>query len=123
MGEGVEYATCTMAVSRIIRMAPKFTVSFEFFLINYSLFFGLVSSILACFLLKRFYAKILFSQIIESNSLEYLPFGDSRCQNHLHAGHTMAVIARLTRLTILVLRGFHEGNKVNLSTVLQTGNG
>jgi hypothetical protein len=44
--------------------------SFEFFLINYSLFFGLVSSILACFLLKRFYSKILFSQIIESNSLE-----------------------------------------------------
>lgn len=44
--------------------------SFEFFLINYSLFFGLVSSILACFLLKRFYTKILFSQIIESKSLE-----------------------------------------------------
>lgn len=43
--------------------------SFEFFLINYSLFFGLVSSILSCFLLKRFYTKILFSQIIESNSL------------------------------------------------------
>lgn len=44
--------------------------SFEFFLINYSLFFGLVSSILACFLLKRFYTKILFSQIIESKSIE-----------------------------------------------------
>jgi hypothetical protein len=44
--------------------------SFEFFLINYSLFFGLVSSILACFLLKRFYTKILFSQITESKSLE-----------------------------------------------------
>ena len=43
--------------------------SFEFFLINYSLFFGLVSSILSCFLLKRFYTKILFSQIMESNSL------------------------------------------------------
>ncbi len=43
--------------------------SFEFFLINYSLFFGLVSSILSCFLLKRFYIKILFSQIMESNSL------------------------------------------------------
>lgn len=43
--------------------------SFEFFLINYSLFFGLVSSILSCFLLKRFYTKILFSQIVESNSL------------------------------------------------------
>ena len=44
--------------------------SFEFFLINYSLFFGLVSSILSCFLLKRFYTKILFSQIMESNSLK-----------------------------------------------------
>ena len=44
--------------------------SFEFFIINYSLFFGLVSSILACFLLKRFYTKILFSQIIESKSIE-----------------------------------------------------
>ena len=44
--------------------------SFEFFIIYYSLFFGLVSSILACFLLKRFYTKILFSQIIESKSIE-----------------------------------------------------
>jgi hypothetical protein len=44
--------------------------SFEFFLINYSLFFGLVCSILSLFLLKRFYSKLLFSQITESRSLE-----------------------------------------------------
>jgi len=44
--------------------------SFEFFLINYSLLFGLVCSILSVFLLKRFYAKLLFSQIKESKSLE-----------------------------------------------------
>lgn len=46
--------------------------SFEFFLINYSLLFGLICSILSVFLLKRFYAKLLFSQIKESKSLENL---------------------------------------------------
>lgn len=49
--------------------------SFEFFLINYSLFFGLVCSILAVFLLKRFYSKLLFSQIKESKSLENVNSG------------------------------------------------
>lgn len=44
--------------------------SFEFFIVNYSLLFGLISSILACFLLKRFYVKLLFAQIVESKSLE-----------------------------------------------------
>ena len=43
--------------------------SFEFFVINYALFFGLISVILACFLIKRFYTKILFSQIVESEAL------------------------------------------------------
>jgi len=49
--------------------------SFEFFLINYSLFFGLVCSILSVFLLKRFYSKIIFSQIKESKSIENVNSG------------------------------------------------
>lgn len=44
--------------------------SFEFYIINYSLFFGLIATILTCFLVKRFYVKLLFSQIIESKSVE-----------------------------------------------------
>lgn len=46
--------------------------SFEFFLINYSLFFGIVASILLFFLIKRLYVKLILSQGTELNSLEHI---------------------------------------------------
>jgi hypothetical protein len=46
--------------------------SFEFFLVNYSLFFGIVSAILLFFLIKRFYVKLIVSQASEVNSLEQI---------------------------------------------------
>lgn len=49
--------------------------SFEFFLINYSLFFGLMCSILSCFLIKRFYIKLVLSQIEESKTFENVTSG------------------------------------------------
>lgn len=43
--------------------------SFEFFAINFSLFFGLIAAILFYFLIQRIFNYINFSQIIELNSL------------------------------------------------------
>jgi len=43
--------------------------SFEFFVINFSLFFGLIAAILFYFLIQRVFNFINFSQIVDSNSL------------------------------------------------------
>ena len=43
--------------------------SFEFFLINFSLFFGLVTSILLCFMIHRIFNFLNYSQIINSKTL------------------------------------------------------
>jgi len=44
--------------------------SFEFFLINFSLFFGLVSSILLCFVIQRVFNFLNFSQIKDAKTLK-----------------------------------------------------
>jgi len=46
-----------------------FLNSFEFFIVNFSLLFGLVASILLCFLMHRVFNFLNFSQIINSNIL------------------------------------------------------
>jgi len=38
--------------------------SFEFFVVNFSLFFGLIASILMCFMIQRIFAFLNYSQII-----------------------------------------------------------
>ena len=42
---------------------------FEFFIVNFSLFFGLIASILMCFMIQRIFAFLNFSQIINMNIL------------------------------------------------------
>jgi len=42
---------------------------FEFFIVNFSLFFGLVASILMCFMIHRIFNFLNFSQIINLNVL------------------------------------------------------
>lgn len=44
--------------------------SFEFFAINFSLFFGLIAAILFYFLIQRIFNFMNFSQIIDANSLK-----------------------------------------------------
>lgn len=46
--------------------------SFEFFLINFSLFFGLIASILLCFLIQRIFVFLNYSQIMNINILKYI---------------------------------------------------
>ena len=43
--------------------------SFEFFIVNFSLFFGLIASILMCFMVQRIFAYLNYSQIINMNLL------------------------------------------------------
>ena len=44
--------------------------SFEFFAVNFSLFFGLIAAILFYFLIQRVFNYVNFSQIIDFNSLK-----------------------------------------------------
>jgi hypothetical protein len=44
--------------------------SFEFFAVNFSLFFGLIAAILFYFLIQRVFNYINFSQIVDLNSLK-----------------------------------------------------
>ena len=44
--------------------------SFEFFVVNFSLFFGLVASILMCFMIQRIFAFLNYTQILNMDLLE-----------------------------------------------------
>jgi len=44
--------------------------SFEFFIVNFSLLFGLLCSILLCFMMHRVFNFLNFSQIINLNTLK-----------------------------------------------------
>ena len=44
--------------------------SFEFFVVNFSLFFGLIASILMCFMIQRIFAFLNYSQILNMSLLE-----------------------------------------------------
>ncbi len=67
--------------------------SFEFFIVNFSLFFGLIASILMTFIVQRIFAFLNFSQIIGSKLL-----GDSdsgffiRSQNFITQTNTSAAV-------------------------------
>jgi len=43
--------------------------SFEFFVVNFSLFFGIIAAILMCFMIHRIFNFLNYSQIININSL------------------------------------------------------
>jgi len=47
-----------------------FNNSFEFFLINFLLFYGILSSILMCFLVKRVFTFLNYGQIVNLNLLQ-----------------------------------------------------
>ena len=49
--------------------------SFEFFVVNFSLFFGLIASILMCFMIQRIFAYLNYSQIINMNLLSQADTG------------------------------------------------
>ena len=46
--------------------------SFEFFIVNFSLLFGLITAILMCFMVQRIFSILNFSQIVNLNILQAL---------------------------------------------------
>ena len=65
--------------------------SFEFFVVNFSLFFGLIASILMTFIIQRIFAFLNYSQIINMGLLENADSGFFiRSQNFITQQNTTA---------------------------------
>lgn len=62
---------CTNEVTDLNTLRDTYFLlnTFEFFIVNFSLFFGLVASILMCFMIQRIFAYLNYSQIINMNLL------------------------------------------------------
>lgn len=67
--------------------------SFEFFVVNFSLFFGLVASILMCFMIQRIFSFLNYSQIVSVNILPHADTGFFiRNQNFISQQNTSASV-------------------------------
>jgi hypothetical protein len=55
----------------LLREIYFYNNSFEFFLINFMLFYGIVSAILLCFLIKRVFTFLNYSQMMNYNLLNH----------------------------------------------------
>lgn len=69
------YNTFEVTELNLLRDSYFLLNSFEFFLINFSLFFGLIASILLCFLIQRIFNFINFSQINDLSLLNEINAG------------------------------------------------
>jgi hypothetical protein len=67
--------------------------SFEFFVVNFSLFFGLIASILMCFMIQRIFAFLNYTQILNMDLLEKADTGFFiRQQNFTTQQNTSATV-------------------------------
>jgi len=66
---------------------------FEFFVVNFSLFFGLIASILMCFMIHRIFNFLNYSQIVNAKILNASDSGFFiRNQNFVTQQNTSAVV-------------------------------
>ena len=73
--------------------------SFEFFLVNFSLFFGLIGSIIMCFLIHRIFNFLNFSQINNIRTLNSLDMGFFiRNQNYIRQQNISSVVRVWSKL-------------------------
>lgn len=63
------YNTHTITDLNLLKEIYFFNNSFEFFLINFLLFYGILSSILTCFLVKRIFSFLSLTQVTNFNLL------------------------------------------------------
>ena len=63
------YFARTVTDLNLLREIYFYNNSFEFFLINFVLFYGIISSILMCFLIKRIFNFLNFSQLMNLDML------------------------------------------------------
>ena len=61
--------SCEVTELNLLRDSYFMLNTFEFFIINFSLFFGLISAILLYFLIQRIFNILNFSQIMDANTL------------------------------------------------------
>ena len=67
--------------------------SFEFFIINFSLFFGIIAAILMCFMIHRIFNFLNYSQIININILNSIDMGFFiRNQNFITQQQTPGIV-------------------------------
>jgi len=72
--------------------------SFEFFIVNFSLFFGLVAAIVMCFMIQRIFAFLNFSQAINADLLRRADTGFFiRTQNFTTQQNTSGVVRVWTK--------------------------
>jgi hypothetical protein len=81
----------TITDLNLLREIYFYVNSFEFFLINFMLFYGIFLSVLLTFLIKRFFLFLNFSQITDLNLLnEVNSYFFIRNQNFLKQQNTSA---------------------------------
>jgi hypothetical protein len=68
-------STCEVTDLNTLRDTYFLLNSFEFFIVNFSLFFGLIASILMCFMIQRIFAFLNYSQIINAGILDHADSG------------------------------------------------
>ena len=61
--------SCEVTELNLLRDSYFVLNTFEFFIINFSLFFGLISAILLYFIIQRIFNILNFSQIMDANTL------------------------------------------------------
>jgi hypothetical protein len=61
----------TITDLNLLRELYFYNNSFEFFLINAMLFYGIISSILLCFLIKRVFSFLNYNQLVNYDMLSY----------------------------------------------------
>ena len=61
--------SCEVTELNLLRDSYFLLNTFEFFIINFSLFFGLISAILLYFLIQRIFNILNYSQIMDANTL------------------------------------------------------
>lgn len=67
--------------------------TFEFYIVNFSLFYGLVASIILCFLIQRIFSYLNYSQIINAEILKKTQGGFFiRNQNFMTQQNTSATV-------------------------------
>lgn len=69
------YFTQEVTELNTLRDSYFLTNGFEFFVVNFSLLFGLLTSIFLCFVLHRIFNFLNFSQILNANSLTMVDSG------------------------------------------------
>lgn len=87
------YNTYEVTELNLLKNSYFLVNSFEFFIVNYSLFFGLLTAILMCFMVQRIFNFLNYSQIVNLKLLSNLDTNFFiRTQNFISQQNTPGVV-------------------------------